>query len=232
MEQFDYQKKENELIECLLGLNESYPMRHSTIQFALQNATFNQDFGNDFISLLLHLIALEQVGNLFCEAQDDSNGIVKAIQTFSKVKFSERELQGIKHLRHSLAHNYGLAIVDSKEPKETRNYKFVLHHFTSTSTTKREPNHYIIPPEPEHEWDGILANSDFESAYECKMNVQTSFRIFVPSFIELADKILKETLPDKFRKGKLHFVRDKNSQKLSDEEFLGQIAYKYFVYTK
>ena len=64
------------------------------------------------------------------------------------------------------------------------------------------------------------------------MNVQTSFRIFVPSFIELADKILKETLPDKFRKGKLHFVRDKNSQKLSDEEFLGQIAYKYFVYTK
>ena len=63
------------------------------------------------------------------------------------------------------------------------------------------------------------------------MNVQTSFRIFVPSLIELADSILKETLPDKYRKGNLHFVRDRNMKKLSDEEFLGQIAYKYFVYT-
>ena len=231
MEQIDYQNKEKDLIECLLGLNRNNAThRQSTIQLALQNANFNQNFGNDFVNLLLHLIALEQVGNLFCEAQDDTNGIVKAIQKFSKVKFSERELQGIKHLRHSLAHNYGLAIVDTKEPKETRNYKFVLHHFTGTSTTKREPSHYIIPPEPEHEWNGILTDSDFECAYECKMNVQTSFRIFVPSLIELTDKILKETLPNKYKSGNLHFVRDNKSQNLTDEEFLGQIAYKYFVY--
>lgn len=231
MEQFDYQKKENELIECLLGLNASYPMRHSTIQLALRNATFNQDFGNDFVSLLLHLIALEQVGNLFCNAQDDSNGIVKAIQTFSKVKFSERELQGIKHLRHSLAHNYGLAIISKNEKnKDEQNYKFVLHHFAGIATSDRNASNYIIPPE--QEWDGILADCDFERAYECKMNIHNSFRIFVPSLIELADEILNEILPDKYRKGKLHFVRDKKSQKLSDEEFLGQIAYKYFVYTK
>jgi len=227
MEQQEYQIKEKELIDSLLVLNRH---QQSTIQLALENANLNQGIGNDFVNLLLHLIALEQIGNLFCESDSETNGIVKAIKTFSSVKFSKRALQGIKHLRHSLAHNYGLAIIDSYESKATRNYKFLLHHFENTTCSEDDAKCYIITPEPKHEWNGKLANSDYYHAYGCKMDAQTSFRIFVPSLIRLADRIIKEILPMKHRVGELHFVRDNKSKNMSDEEFFGQIAYKYFIY--
>ena len=222
-EEKEYEEKEKELIECLLGLNKQSTGRQSTFQLALQNANSNKIIGNDFVSLLLHLIALEQVGNLFCKTNGtDTNGISKAIKEFSNVKFSNIALEGIKHLRHSLAHNYSLAIVDHRSSKH---YKYILHYHENNNSSYDKSEYYIIPPISE--WDGTLADSDIEKTYNCKMNINTSFRIFVPSLIELSEKIT-DTLRQKYQKGELHFVCNKENK---DLEFLGQIAYKFFVYS-
>ena len=124
MESIEYQNKEKELIECILGIRNNHSQRQSTLQLALRNAKLNESIDNNFACLLFYLIALEQIGNLFCKSNSYNNEIIKALETFSDIKFDKCELQGIKHLRHSLAHNYSLAIVD-----KNKCYKFILCYY-------------------------------------------------------------------------------------------------------
>lgn len=214
MEQNQYQEQENELIKLILGEVHRNDCQ-STLQLAI-NSTLNQDF----VQLLLHLISLEQIGNLFCKKGSDGNGIVKAIQTSYPNRFSEDQLQGFKHLRHALVHNFGLAIIDKNQDNKDKNkYKYILY---------REPNEEIIIA-PKHNWDGILKFTDLQFSKHCKADKETSYLVYIPSLISMAKEIIAQIFPKKLQEGKLHFVHEKGNQNITDEE-LGQIAYKYFVY--
>ena len=208
---------ERELIELILGIR-SDDLRKSTLQEALRNGMVNNELRYDFVSLLLHLIALEQVGNLFCSPKNksDKNGIVRALEEFFPKKFEKRELEGLKHLRHSLAHNYGLFIIDSREDIQKRNYKYLLFYYEDDCVIKK----------PDNEFDGVCK---YDFVKRDKMNAQTSFQVYVPSLINLVRKIIYEVLPDKYGKGELKFYR--KDPTLSEQEFFGHIATKYFTYT-
>ena len=115
----------------LLDINlpmENIPYRLSTISLLLRSARklsgrdlvtgiyegreFNeQNFVDEtynsflFTSLLNYLILLDQIGIIFGETSN-SNGIVSALDTFSKLPKRKKTI--IKELRNSLAHNFGL----------------------------------------------------------------------------------------------------------------------------
>ena len=206
----------------------------STLRSVIQNIKFVSKFNKDFVALTLSLIALEQIGTLFCKGcQPTEYGVTKAAREFMNIS-DERTLQGITHLRHALAHNFGLAIVDdikkakyiekngdSKyDPKINEfNYKYLIHH------SERNPN---IIRRPSVDWDGDFTNYGLDDVANTKLSIHNSFEVFVPSLIEKVKEIY-EALQNRHKKGELHFVGKGND---TTEEELVAIAYEYFVYSE
>lgn len=215
------QQKETELIELVLGLS-SQDNKQSTAQLALENARNMRD-SNPFLSLLLYLISMEQLGDLFCTQRSnsfDSNKIVLVLQEYSLKEFNERQLYAIKHLRHSLCHHsLGLVCNNKKNKKgdnRDKNYKFIL-------SFAENPEIVICP---EIKWDGCYDNIDCTE--RSKFDSQTSFQISVPSLIEVFEKTL-ESIKQKYITHQLSFALSDSKQSL--EGRLKEIEHKYFIYT-
>ena len=68
----------------------------------------NEEIGDIFVSILLYLNSLEQLGNLFYSRENTKNGITDTLNHASRigiVDFSDGEMpNAIKRLRHALAH--------------------------------------------------------------------------------------------------------------------------------
>ncbi len=205
---------------------------YSTIRASLQQARLNERFGQAFVSLILHLIALEQIGELFCKdvINKDNNGIAKALNSFVP-KLEEREIQGIKHLRHALAHNFGLAIIDTIHKNQNAknvtynpnedNYKYILHF---------KKGNYPMVKKPSNEWDGEFNYISINDVGKEKLSMTNSFVISIPRLVKKIDNIF-ERLKQKHQKGKLHFVSKSGNAFVTDKE-LCEIAFKYFVYNE
>ena len=210
----------------------------STIRTAFQTARFS---GNLIASLTLRLIALEQIGDLFCITEEDThkNGIAKAVKTYMP-ELSLRARQGVVHLRHSLAHNFGRACIDEKQieyytnenkklekkgeqPKynlDECNYKYILHF-------ERENNNPMIR-QPYQEWNGNFQYGNLIDVASAKLNSIDSFEVSVPLLIEKIDGIFKD-LKEKHNANELHFVSKSGNSCLTNEE-LSEIAFKYFIF--
>ena len=214
------QQKETELIELILGLT-SQDNKQSTAQLALKNAR-NMRNSNPFLSLLLYLISMEQFGDLFCIKRNDSfdsNKIVLVLQEYSLIEFNERQLNAIKHLRHSLCHHsLGLVCNNKKEKSEKRdkNYKFIL-------SFSENPEIVICPAT---KWDGCYDNIDYVE--RSKFDLQTSFQISIPSLIDVFERTV-ESIKQKYITHQLSFVLPYSQQSL--ESRLKEIEHKYFIYT-
>lgn len=241
------QQFEKELLDIIFDNNKEVSVGpkkvlcKSTLLFGLQNAKFNNRFDKAVVSLILHLIALEQIGNLFCKQQPnmDDNGIVKALAEFEPNLFNPRERQGIKHLRHALAHNFGLACNDKDQKtfyqrenkhrnkrgestmldENETNYKYILHF--------NKENHPIITP-PYNDWDGEFKCYSLKDIINKKLNSTTSFQICVPLLIDKVVEIFNK-LKEKHQKGELHFVSPNGNDNINNED-LCEIAFKYFIY--
>ena len=150
-----------------------------------------------FASLLLYLIALEQIGNMFIEpiSANDTNGIAGSFYKYSVLKDDENgsktdKIDAIKHLRHSLAHNLGLAIIDkSKKPEKC--YKYTLELYSDDT--------YIIKL-PEIKWDG-----DWSEKSE-----KTSTKIHPFNLIKEIERIISAIQSDR----NIVFVKDKDSEEI------------------
>lgn len=138
-------------------------------------------------SLTLYLICLEQLGTLFCEDGDgDNNGIFKSIACFSPKKFKSEEIEAIKNLRHSLAHNFGLVSFNSKKPTDTK-YKYIIYYNDS------EKNDIVrLPDKP---WDG-----DWSDKSE-----RTSCLIYAFSLMRLIEQIILR-IQTRYKENKLEFA--------------------------
>ena len=126
--------EEKLLINQVLGfIPQNYDSR-SNIYMALRTARENEQY-RPFVSLLLYLISFEQIGDLFIEDSEDkdadNNGIIKVFRYF-RPELTPEQLQGIKHLRHSLAHNYGLEL--------RNNYKYTINIVETNSNIITIPN--------------------------------------------------------------------------------------------
>ncbi len=213
----------------------------STIKTAFQNAKYIGYLDKTIAALTLRLIALEQIGDLFCVSEEDThkNGIAKAVKTFMP-ELSLREIQGVVHLRHSLAHNFGRACIDEKQveyytnenkklekkgeqPKynlDECNYKYILHF-------ERDNNNPMIR-QPYREWNGNFQYDNLIDVASAKLNSMDSFEVCVPLLIEKIDGIFND-LKKKHRANELHFVSKSGNSCLTNEE-LSEIAFKYFIF--
>ena len=207
---------EQTLIGLILGFIPQDYNYKSNLYSAWQTASENVRY-RPFVSLLLYLIGLEQIGDLFFDdiAKKDNNGIIKVFRKFYS-NLEPRQLQGIKHLRHSLAHDYGLMCVDTEENKrcEKENKKREkqglllqpltgFYHYTLDFTTENNP--FII----------VSSEAD------------THFDVYVRSFIKQVFNIRK-IMSDLYFNDELHFVTKSGEKKnLTNDELLN-IHEKYF----
>lgn len=150
--------EKKELLELILGIRIKNGMK-STLQLALQSArhycgytigvpfsrkefdlrqggTQLNDEGDMFAAILLYLIALEQLGTLFYDAK---HGIDKVLESSF---CSKEEKEAISHLRHCLAHSYGLAI-RSESRKTCYLYCIDFHDSTSILSVTYEESKNI-----------------------------------------------------------------------------------------
>ena len=217
----------------------------STIKTAFQNAKYIGYLDKTIAALTLRLIALEQIGDLFCVSEEDThkNGIAKAVKTYMP-ELSLRERQGVVHLRHSLAHNFGRACIDEKQfdyyTKENNklekkgeqtkhnldecNYKYILH----LGTENLEKEKYALIKRPNSEWDGKFQYHSLIDVASAKLNSCDSFEVCVPLLIERIDGIFND-LKKKHQANELHFVSKSGNGRVTNEE-LCEIAFKYFIY--
>ncbi len=213
----------------------------SSIRSAFQNAKFIGNLDKTIAALTLRLIALEQIGDLFCISDENSYnyGIAKAVKTFMP-ELDLRERQGVVHLRHSLAHNFGRACIDENQleyyTKENKklgkkgeqpkynfdecNYKYILHF-------KKEDNDMMIK-KPYREWDGKFRYHCLIDVASAKLNSVDSFEVCVPLLIERIDGIYND-LKKKHQANELHFVSKSGNGRVTNEE-LCEIAFKYFIF--
>ena len=143
------------------------------------------------VAILLYLIALEQIGELFIEPQsgngNDPNGIAEALYKYSVLKDDENgskadKIDAIKHLRHSLAHNFGLA-----SDKQSQKYKYKL--------TFDNENKYIIKLS-DKKWNGdCTVKSD-----------ETSTKIHPINLIKEIERIISAIQSDK----EVEFLKNKD----------------------
>jgi len=140
----------------------------------------NTDEGDIFISLMLYLNCLEQIGDLFCPKDNnaDNNGIMKAIRTFSKDNLSEKEIEAIKCLRHALSHNFGLV-----RSKCSPFHKFSIAYQNSDS-------HIIQLPQ-------IPWNKDYSDKSERSNTKISAFGVIIMAE-QIIDNVIKE-----YKQGKL-----------------------------
>lgn len=217
---------ERQMVQQILGLGvQDYDYR-STLNSALCAAQ-EIEASKPIISLLLYLIGMEQLGELFCEDKKkendiiyDNNGIVKIFRKFCP-KLSSRQLQGIKHLRHSLAHNYGLVCIDEDENKRCakENQKRLdkgLHPLKLTGYYN-----YIL--NFENMSDDIIDIIDTKDKF-------IDYKVYVRSLIKKVKEIVKSLRNLYYDDYNFSFVRKEETGQLSEEE-LDKIRHKYFAPT-
>ncbi len=99
------------------------------------------NIGDMFVSLLLYLNCLEQLGTLFY-SKNNNNGITETLQHAYKkgiflIDYKERDaikaIKAITRLRHALAHNYGLVSLKS-------DYKYSLSYEDKTDLIEMPKN--------------------------------------------------------------------------------------------
>lgn len=92
----------------------------------------NEEIGDIFVSILLYLNSLEQLGNLFYSRENTKNGITDTLNHASRigiVDFSDGEMpNAIKRLRHALAHNYSLVSMPNSHSKDKIYYKYTFSY--------------------------------------------------------------------------------------------------------
>ncbi len=129
---------------------------------------YNEHF---FTGIAMYLIALDCIGCLFenttIKPVDDNNSIVRALESFSALK--NKEIEAVKDLRNTLAHNYGLATESKGGTKKTK-HKFTLSFSDNTNAIRI----------PKKDWDGDYANK----------RQSNSTIIGVPSFCDLIETII------------------------------------------
>ena len=247
---------EKELLDIIFGEKTNVKLWNkeidcqSTIRTALQDAQFNSRFAKKFVSLILHLIALEQIGDLFCPEEKGgyNYGIAKALKTFMP-KLNPRERQGSTNLRHALAHNFGLSFINNdqieyyntqnnkkikagEQPEydlNETNYKYILH-FAKEYKKDDKTETYPLIKQPDIEWNGEFRHTELRQVADSKLNSTDSFEICVPLLIEKIKEVY-EILKQKHQKGELHFASKSGNNIITDNE-LCEIAFKYFVYNE
>lgn len=141
---------------------------------------YNEHF---FTGIAMYLIALDCIGCLFenttIKPVDDNNSIVRALESFSALK--NKEIEAVKDLRNTLAHNYGLATESKGGAKKTK------HKFTLSFSDKAEAIKL-----PKKDWDGDFGNK--------KQSCSTI--IGVSAFCNLAESIIANVY-DSYEKGLL-----------------------------
>lgn len=131
------------------------------------------------VTVLLYLNSLEQIGNIF--SKNNEYGIRYAIKLFADKNASIKQVFGqdfdtectmIQHLRHALAHNFGLVNIDpaSKSPKE----KFTLSYINDKSAK--------VVTLSKIKWNGDYADKSDE----------TSVEINVPTLVKMTESIFAE----------------------------------------
>lgn len=144
-----------------------------------------------FVGIATYLIALETIGCAFQnvnKSSNESNAIKRALAMFSSL--DTRQMDAIKDLRNTLAHNFGLAT----EARSKRKYN---HKFTLSMSD--ESQDVILP---EKEWDGNFDNKD----------EQYSTKIGVFSFCNLMESIISKVI-DCHSKGQLQLRIGENEAK-------------------
>ncbi len=141
---------------------------------------YNEHF---FTGIAMYLIALDCIGCLFenttIKPLDDNNSIVRALESFSALK--NKEIEAVKDLRNTLAHNFGLATESKGGAKKTK------HKFTLSFSDKAEAIKL-----PKKDWDGDFGNK--------KQSCSTI--IGVSAFCNLAESIIANVY-DSYEKGLL-----------------------------
>lgn len=141
---------------------------------------YNEHF---FTGIAMYLIALDCIGCLFenttIKPVDDNNSIVRALESFSALK--NKEIEAVKDLRNTLAHNFGLATESKGGAKKTK------HKFTLSFSDKAEAIKL-----PKKDWDGDFGNK--------KQSCSTI--IGVSAFCNLAESIIANVY-DSYEKGLL-----------------------------
>ncbi|MCQ2314712.1 MAG: hypothetical protein MJZ56_06030 [Bacteroidales bacterium] len=129
-------------------------------------APSNTEEGDLFSSLLLYLACLDQIGAVFCSdvVIGDSNNIVKALTKYA-IDLTADEITALKYLRHSFAHNLGLA--------NHKNGNF--HKFTISYSDSDRP--VVLCKQP---WNGDFANKDSD----------TSTMIYVFPLIRMVEQVV------------------------------------------
>lgn len=217
---------ERQLVEQVLGLGAQDYDYKSTLNSALCTAR-EIETSKPVISLLLYLIGMEQLGELFCEDKKkeknivyDNNGIVKVFRKYCP-RFSSRQLQGIKHLRHSLAHNYGLVCIDEEENKrcEKENQKLLENGLQPLKPT----GYYNFILDFENLSDDIIDITETKDKF-------IDYKVYVRSLINKAKDIIKSFCNLYYEDYDFSFVKREGAVRLSEEE-LDKIRHKYFAPT-
>ncbi len=152
--------------------------------------TRNEEIGDVFVSILLYLNCLEQLGNLFYSKEKTRNGITDTLKHASKVgivDFVDGEMpNAIKRLRHALAHNYSLASMPNSHSKDKVYYKYSFSY--------------------ENKKDGILdmPKTNWNGNYKDK-NEDSSVIVYVIPLINKIEEII-EKAKDEFQNGILSCI--------------------------
>ena len=216
---------EQQLIELVLDdSHQEYDIR-STIYSAFMTANENE-FSNPLVSLLLYLIGMEQIGELFIEDKKkengisyDNNGIVKVFRHFHP-SINSRQLQAIKHLRHSLAHNYGLLCIDKDENNRCLNEN--KQRTKAGQKPQKLTGYYRYILDFKTTSDELIEVIETDTEF-------TDYKVYVSSLIKGIKNIYRK-LKNLYYNGNLTFVRKEGQGNLSKEE-LNQIRQTYFAPT-
>lgn len=128
-------------------------------------------YGQIFAGTTMYLILLDLIGDLFINTEkkeiDCTNGIKCALSYFSNCEGNDKK--AVTGLRHTLAHNFGLAQCASKNSNGRRKY-----------TLSFNPDSPLVK-QPDEQW-----NCDFSNKSET-----TSTEIGVKALGDLAENVVK-----------------------------------------
>lgn len=148
-------------------------------------------YPNSWASALIYFVVLDQIGTCFIDSKKRSenisgNAIFKAIKHFSTL--SDREAFAIESLRHSFAHNYGLANI-KRDNKAQQILKTHTHLFALIAE-KDQP--LIEMPSLDRQWNGDYDKKNL--AERVVINLWT-FGDFVENvFISLREQYIQDNV--------------------------------------
>lgn len=147
---------------------------------------YDDYYANNYSALLNYLVFLEMVGTIFKPIQsktlNSNNGIYKALKYFGE-NLDHQEISAIRALRNSLAHNFGLAIKNSK-------FHYLTHKFALDFSDDKN----LITP-PIKKWKGKFSDKSDETLTTINYN----------NLIQLIENIYQKLL-DMNEKGELELA--------------------------